>query len=64
MPTPSLTALPWLDTILQRHYQCVPSGEEMPPDAQLVNGHWVMPLDGCDTLQAVINDIEWLEYRF
>lgn len=37
-------------------WQPVPAGCAIPPDAQMMNGQWLFPVFGCDSLDHTVDD--------
>jgi hypothetical protein len=49
----------WLVSVVNKHYQPITGAEAIKCDgAQQLNGQWLMPLSGCDTLANMLEDIE------
>lgn len=50
-----------LDKIVQKHYVQITDLSKLKDigGAQMWNGEWWMPLEGCDTLSNLIDDIEF-----
>lgn len=50
----------WLAAVVQKHYQPITGSEAIKCDgAQQMNGQWWMPLWGCDTLDHLLEDVDY-----
>ena len=50
----------WLAAVVQKHYQPITGAEAIKcAGAQQMDGQWWMPLWGCDTLDHLLEDVDY-----